>query len=73
MHLQVLANPSEVRYSAPFFYNPSFQTEVSPIVGTDEEGERYVSYSWLDFRYKRFRGDFEDIGEEVQISNYLKR
>eukprot|EP00958_Prasinococcus_capsulatus_P027315 scaffold5382_cov405-Prasinococcus_capsulatus_cf.AAC.2 len=69
---RVLANPTSVRYSAPFFYNPSFRTEVKPIVGEGEEGLRYTPYSWLDFRYKRFRGDFEDIGEEVQISNYLR-
>ena len=66
---QVQANSSSNRYSAPFFYNPSYASNVSPLV-QDEEEPKYTVVNWGEFRAKRFAGDYADLGEEVQISHY---
>ena len=56
------------RYSSPFFYNPSYETNYAPVYRT--ENSKYRPINWGDFRMKRFAGDFADVGEEVQISHY---
>lgn len=40
------------------------------LVGTGTA--HYSSIPWAEFRYKRFLGDYADVGEEVQISHYKK-
>lgn len=66
---RVQANSSTERYSAPFFYNPSYESDVFPLV---QEGEKpnYNTVNWGEFRAKRFAGDYADLGDEVQISHY---
>jgi isopenicillin N synthase-like dioxygenase len=66
---QVQANASTERYSAPFFYNPSYESNVFPLVQEGEE-TKYKTINWGEFRVKRFAGDYADLGEEVQISHY---
>jgi isopenicillin N synthase-like dioxygenase len=58
------------RYSIPFFFNPSYETIISPL---RNNGDRsiYEDIHWGDFRRKRADGDFANIGKEVQISDYL--
>lgn len=70
---RVLAMDSRDRYSIPFFFNPSAQTEVAPLpsVVSDERPARYRAISWSDFRGKRTDGDYADYGPEVQIAQYL--
>ncbi len=63
---QVLANSAEARYSAAFFYNPTYATNVTPFSRTP----RYRSINWGEFRGARAAGDYADIGEEIQISAY---
>ena len=68
---QVQANSEKERYSAPFFYNPSYASDVEPLVKEKSEAV-YNVLNWGEFRAKRFAGDYADVGEEVQIANYLK-
>jgi len=68
---QVQAHATKERYSAPFFYNPAYKADILPLVGNKEES-LYDKINWGEFRSKRFAGDYADIGEEVQISNYKR-
>ena len=65
---RVLTSSSRVRYSAPFFLNPAFDSVVSPLpsLGTPE----YLPCVWGYFRAQRFAGDFADYGTEIQISDF---
>ena len=68
---RVLSNKEKVRYSAPFFYNPSYDTRVEPLdVGNDEP--QYHPVLWGYFRAVRFAGDLTDLGVEIQIEHFLK-
>ena len=66
---RVQANASHERYSAPFFYNPAYVADVKPL-NVEEKDAMYNIVNWGEFRIKRFAGDYEDVGEEVQISHY---
>jgi isopenicillin N synthase-like dioxygenase len=68
---RVLTNETKERYSAPFFYNPSYYARVEPLV---QEGETpiYHPVLWGYFRAVRFAGDLTDLGVEIQIDNFLK-
>lgn len=68
---RVLASSHQPRYSAPYFYNPSYETICSPLVETDESS-KYKPISWHEFRRGRAAGDYADVGEEIQISWYRK-
>ncbi len=69
---RVLAMEEKDRYSIPFFFNPSANTEVSPLpsVVSRDRPARYRSISWSEFRGKRTDGDYADYGPEVQIAQY---
>ena len=67
---RVKATSVSERYSAPFFYNPAYATDVFPIVLLPNEASLYKTLNWGDFRAARFAGDYADAGEEVQISHY---
>ena len=78
---RVQANEGKERFSAPFFYNPSYETDVEPLrvvglVGDNYSslggGPKYKTINWGKFRAQRFAGDFADLGEEIQISHFLK-
>jgi isopenicillin N synthase-like dioxygenase len=66
---RVLASGKRARYSAPFFYNPSYETVCTPLVAQSEDSH-YKAISWRDFRSGRAAGDYADLGEEIQISWY---
>jgi isopenicillin N synthase-like dioxygenase len=66
---RVLADRERVRYSAPFFYNPSYQTMVTPVKSAGVP--KYHPLSWAEFRRRRFEGDFGDYSADVQISDWL--
>ena len=70
---RVKAQRSLERYSAPFFFNPSYETNYAPVSGTvtDVTPAKYRPINWGEFRLGRFRGDFADVGTEVQISDFL--
>ena len=69
---RVLANPARERYSAPFFYNPSYAANYAPLAGVlnDQLEPRYRSINWGEFRAGRAAGDYADHGEEIQISQF---
>lgn len=69
---RVLANTTMPRYSAPFFYNPSYATVYAPLPGVCDAANppRYRPIRWSEFRAARAAGDYADYGEEVQISHY---
>ncbi|NKB33988.1 MAG: hypothetical protein GKR91_12905 [Pseudomonadales bacterium] len=64
---RVLASGAQARYSAPYFYNPSYETVCTPLVAQTEKSH-YRPISWREFRSGRAAGDYVDQGEEIQIS-----
>ncbi|KAF1319953.1 2og-fe alamin adenosyltransferase, partial [Globisporangium splendens] len=67
---RVLANGTSERFSAPFFYNPSYDANVQPVIVDANESAKYRPLSWRHFRSQRFAGDYANVGEEIQISHY---
>jgi isopenicillin N synthase-like dioxygenase len=69
---RVLASSTSRRYSAPFFYNPSYDTDYAPLDGvvSAEAPPRYRPINWGEFRAGRAAGDYADAGEEIQISHF---
>lgn len=68
---RVLTDPAQVRYSAPFFYNPGYECKIQPIC-PDEAKRIYNPCLWGYFRAVRFAGDVTDLGVEIQASDYEK-
>jgi isopenicillin N synthase-like dioxygenase len=68
---RVRADSKHTRYSAPFFFNPSYATDYAPFsrMCTDQV-PHYKSINWGEFRFSRASGDYASDGEEVQISQY---
>jgi len=69
---RVLAHPTAPRYSAAYFYNPSYTTVYAPLPGACDAAHppRYRPIRWSEFRAARAAGDYANQGEEVQISHY---
>ena len=69
---RVLPRSQHNRFSLPYFFNPSYDTNYAPLPGSIREGEaaHYRSINWGDFRQARADGDFADYGTEVQISQF---
>ena len=63
---RVLASAARERYSAPYFFNPTYTADCAPLFSPP----RYRPVNWGEFRAARVAGDYADIGEEVQISHY---
>jgi isopenicillin N synthase-like dioxygenase len=63
---RVLAMDWHERISIPFFYNPSYEADIHPLVGEP----RYRPLNWGEFRRRRADGDFASYGTEVQISEW---
>ena len=71
---RVLANDKKVRYSAPFFLNPSFDATYAPLENAlGGEEPRYRPIHWGEFRAGRAAGDYANVGEEIQIAHYRIR
>ncbi len=58
------------RYSIPFFFNPSYATDYAPLPSVVEDGSKYRTMNWGDFRRARTDGDFGDYGKEIQIEDF---
>ena len=69
---RVVTNPDRDRYSAPYFFNPGFETNYSPLPTTVTAAAPavYRPINWREFRSLRAAGDYADLGEEVQITKY---
>jgi isopenicillin N synthase-like dioxygenase len=68
---RVLA-PDEERFTAPFFFNPSYGTDYAPLpsVVDARHPPKYRPINWREFRAQRAAGDYADAGEYLQISRY---
>jgi isopenicillin N synthase-like dioxygenase len=69
---RVRASEDRERFSAPYFFNPAYETRYAPLAATLDRGEpaHYRSIQWGEFRKRRADGDYQDCGEEVQIHRY---
>ena len=69
---RVRASSTYERYSVPFFFNPSYSASYQPLRSVVETGERplYSAINWGEFRASRAAGDYADVGEEIQISDF---
>ena len=69
---RVLVNTGAGRISIPYFLNPSYDYDYSPLSGVvdDSRPPRYRPINWGEFRSRRSAGDYTDLGDEVQISHY---
>ena len=63
---RVLTNSHKERYSAPFFYNPGYQSYMKP--GGSHHQPAYHPCLWGYFRAVRFAGDFTDLGVESKLT-----
>ena len=69
---RVVASPHHTRFSAPFFWNPSYETICAPLPALLHGGERarFRPVSWAEFRDQRSAGDYADYGAEIQIADF---
>ena len=58
------------RFSLPYFFNPSYRTDVEPITESIDDPPRYATVNWGAFRQGRADGDFGDYGDEIQIAQF---
>ena len=67
-----IVRSQRARYSLPYFFNPSYDTDYAPLPGSVVDGDvaHYVPINWGDFRRARADGDYADVGDEIQISDF---
>jgi isopenicillin N synthase-like dioxygenase len=72
---RVIVHRDRARCSAPFFFNPGYDTVCAPLPGLLLQGEppRFEPISWAHFRDQRSAGDFADYGAEIQIDDFRVR
>ncbi|KNC86776.1 hypothetical protein SARC_01109 [Sphaeroforma arctica JP610] len=72
LHRVVASNTSD-RFSAPYFFNPSYTSECRPLKQMFREGEtdKYAPINWVHFRRRRVLGDMIiEVEPEVQVTDY---
>jgi len=69
---RVRANSEAERFSAPFFFNPSYDTQYRPLPATVDHKHpaHYNAIEWGEFRRQRATGDYANHGQEIQISQF---
>ncbi|TYZ64620.1 hypothetical protein PybrP1_008256 [[Pythium] brassicae (nom. inval.)] len=68
---RVLANGAKERFSAPFFHHPAYEAAIKPVIIADaNEKPKYRSLTWRQFMTQRVAGNYVDLGEEIQISQF---
>ena len=70
---RVAPRTNRARFSLPYFFNPSYDTDYAPLPGSVATGDEphYRSINWGQFRQARADGDFDDYGTEVQITDFV--
>ena len=68
---RVVAHPDRDRVSAPYFFNPDYDTICEPLAQDRDVPARFRPVSWAHFRDQRSAGDFADYGAEIQIDDFL--
>ncbi len=58
------------RYSIPFFFNPSYETDCAPLLSILGDEPKYRTVNWGAFRQARTDGDYADFGKEIQIAGF---
>lgn len=71
IHRVVVSDRSE-RFSAPFFFNPSYEADCAPLpeLVARDGASVYRPVPWAEFRRLRAAGDYADVGEEIQVDHY---
>ena len=71
---RVLPRHGIPRYSLPYFFNPSYDTDYRPLPGSIDSGDEphYRTINWGDFRQARADGDFADYGHERQVADFRR-
>jgi isopenicillin N synthase-like dioxygenase len=68
---RVITSAERERYSAPFFFNPRYDTVCEPLLEAAQgQAPRFRPISWARFRDQRSAGDFADYGSEIQIDDF---
>ncbi len=67
---RVVPRTETARYSIPFFFNPSYDTDYAPLETAAAAPPRYRPINWGEFRQARTDGDYADYGTEIQISDF---
>ena len=69
---RVVTNSHFERYSAAFFFNPSYEANYAPLPSVCDENNPplYEPINWGEFRAGRAADDYADLGEEIQISRF---
>jgi isopenicillin N synthase-like dioxygenase len=70
-----LASAENERFSAPFFFNPGYDTQYAPLPSTVDEDHPpcYEPINWGQFRAQRAAGDYADHGEYHHIGRYARK
>jgi isopenicillin N synthase-like dioxygenase len=69
---RVVASADAERFSAAFFFCPSYAADYAPLPSTvdAENPAHYRDINWGNFYSLRTMGDYADHGEEIQISHF---
>ncbi len=67
---RVLPRKERERFSIPFFFNPSYDTDCLPLQTLAGSAPKYRRVNWGEFRQARTDGDYTDYGKEIQIEDY---
>jgi isopenicillin N synthase-like dioxygenase len=69
-----LASADAERFSAPFFFNPTYGAEYAPLPSMIDADHPpiYRPINWGEFRARRAAGDYANRGEYTQISHYYR-
>ncbi len=69
---RVIASSDLERYSAAYFFNPSYEANYAPLSSVCDENNPplYEPINWGEFRAGRAADDYADFGEEIQISRF---
>ncbi|XP_039140975.1 probable 2-oxoglutarate-dependent dioxygenase At5g05600 [Dioscorea cayenensis subsp. rotundata] len=68
-------NSEKARLSIPFFFLPTFSTNVKPLeeLVSDENPAKYEEYNWREFVSSRLGSNFKKMDKEnIQISHFKK-
>ena len=67
-HRVLASRAGAERSSAAFFFNPPYAATIAPLTPP----ARYRDFTWERFRAGRAAGDYADLGEEIQISQFRR-
>jgi isopenicillin N synthase-like dioxygenase len=67
---RVLTHTDGDRLSLAFFFNPDYETMVSPLDVCVHGQPKFRPFRWRDYRQQRALGDYADYGREIQIEDF---